>query len=499
LRLLETAVDHLKDIVFITEAESIDALGRRVVLVNQAFSRVTGFEPSEVLGKTANVTVGEATDRAALARIEQRLKKRLPVREELQKFGKDGKGYWVELDIIPVFDDDGRHTHWVSVQRDITERKQLHDELAGAERLARRLAGEVEDPLAATMDNLEVIAQQLLAPTAGPGDQAGVAAQLSMVRQGLERARLSAQRARGILRQLAVLAEGSGERRTEVDLRLLVNGVFDDVAQEIPIHGDVLRSYEPLPPVLAYRDQLSQLLYGLVLEAALALDPRYTSTNALFLRIRAAGEHVLVEVEATGPGAAAPQRSNPGTPGAELGLLVARSLTRSIGAELYHHPSPGTGTRYRVRLATSARSPAKHESSERISPRFQSANVLVVEPDARHALELRRLLAAVNHVVVETGFQGAAHRLRSDPQVDVIFCDLSVLGSSARELYQLAGDLSPKLPGTFVFTRSGELPGRLAAFLDVSGRPQVEKPFDVDEVRSALSAVLYADLRSGGG
>jgi PAS domain S-box-containing protein len=133
LRLLEAAVDHLHDIVFITEAESIDDVGRRIVFVNRAYTRITGFEPRDVLGKTPNVTVGPDTDRATLRRIEEGLRTASPVREELLKYGIDGRSYWVEIEIVPIYDEDGVHTHWVSVQRDITERKDLERRLANAE------------------------------------------------------------------------------------------------------------------------------------------------------------------------------------------------------------------------------------------------------------------------------------------------------------------------------------------------------------------------------
>jgi PAS domain S-box-containing protein len=133
LRLLEAAVDHLHDIVFITEAEAIDDVGRRIVFVNSAYTRATGFEPREVLGKTPNVTVGPDTDREVLRRIEKHLREVTAVREELLKYGKDGRAYWVELEIVPIFDEDGAHTHWVSVQRDITSHKDLERRLAEAE------------------------------------------------------------------------------------------------------------------------------------------------------------------------------------------------------------------------------------------------------------------------------------------------------------------------------------------------------------------------------
>jgi PAS domain S-box-containing protein len=498
LRLLEAAVDHIPDIVFITEADAIDALGRRVVFVNRAFTRVTGFEPDDVLGKTPNVTVGDATDRGALARIEARLGRRLPVREELEKYGKDGRRYWVELDIVPVFDEDGRHTHWVSVQRDITDRKRLHNELGSPERLASRLAKEVNEPLGGALESLEAIAQRLLDVRAGSAiDRPAVDEELAVVRKGLERARTDAQRARGILRQLAVLAEGPTGRRGEVDVRRLIELAMNDLAAELRVPAAVTCRFENVPPVLVFPDQLGQVLYGLFLDAAHALDPRYAEVNALFVRVASGGDHVVCEIEAMGPGAAAPARSRPRAPGAELGLVVGRSIVRSLGGDLSHHPNPGTGTLHRLRLPIAARERRRHESSERVSPRIRTARVLVLEPDARQAQELRALLLAVNHVVVETGLEGAVRRLKSECLPDVVFCDLSEGSNDGRDLYRIAGDFDGDLPRRFVFIHGKAMPRSLELFLEASKRPHIEKPLAVEEVRASLAAALYTDSGAG--
>jgi PAS domain-containing protein len=82
LRLLGEAVDHLTDIVFITEAHAIDGVGRRIVFVNKAFSESSGLEAAEVLGKTPSITIGDGTDRATLTRLETALRETRAVRED---------------------------------------------------------------------------------------------------------------------------------------------------------------------------------------------------------------------------------------------------------------------------------------------------------------------------------------------------------------------------------------------------------------------------------
>jgi len=123
--LLEASVARLNDIVLITEAEPLDEPGPRIVFVNDAFERLTGHRREEVLGKSPRFLHGPLTDRHELDRIRAALEARLPVHSELVNYTRAGKPFWLDLDIVPVVDAAGRHTHFVAVQRDITERKRV--------------------------------------------------------------------------------------------------------------------------------------------------------------------------------------------------------------------------------------------------------------------------------------------------------------------------------------------------------------------------------------
>lgn len=127
LRLLESVVVNANDAVLITEAEPIDLPGPRILYANAAFTRTTGYTVEEILGKTPRLLQGPATDREPLDRLKAALKAWKPVEVELQNYRKDGSTFWVELSIVPVADENGWYTHWVSVQRDISERR-LHEQ-----------------------------------------------------------------------------------------------------------------------------------------------------------------------------------------------------------------------------------------------------------------------------------------------------------------------------------------------------------------------------------
>lgn len=133
LLLLQTCISHLNDIVLITEADSHASADQCIVFVNDAFEKHTGFQRDEVLGKSPRLLQGLRTQRSELDRIRAALEKSQAVRAEIINYKKNGDTFWIELDIVPVARFSRGLTHWVSVARDITERKAAEDKI---ERLA---------------------------------------------------------------------------------------------------------------------------------------------------------------------------------------------------------------------------------------------------------------------------------------------------------------------------------------------------------------------------
>jgi diguanylate cyclase (GGDEF)-like protein/PAS domain S-box-containing protein/putative nucleotidyltransferase with HDIG domain len=129
LRLLESVVVNTNDVVLITEANSIDdPHGPRVVYVNDAFTRMTGYTPEEILGKTPRILQGPETSPETRRFIREKLKAWEGFRAELINYRKDGSSFWVELNVQPVADENGWFTHWIAVQRETTERKLIEAE-----------------------------------------------------------------------------------------------------------------------------------------------------------------------------------------------------------------------------------------------------------------------------------------------------------------------------------------------------------------------------------
>ena len=129
LRLLNTCVANLNEIILVTEAEPIDEPGPKIVYVNAAFERLTGYTAAEAMGRSPRFLQGEKTDRNVLAEIQGALQRREPVKRQVINYRKDGTEYWLDINIVPIFDAAGKCTHFAAIERDITEQKQAEAQL----------------------------------------------------------------------------------------------------------------------------------------------------------------------------------------------------------------------------------------------------------------------------------------------------------------------------------------------------------------------------------
>jgi len=361
LRLLEAAVDHLHDIVFITEAEPIDDVGRRIVFVNRIFTLITGFEPNDVLGKTPSVTIGELTDRKALGRIEKALKQKRAVHEELLKYGKHGDEYWVELDILPVYGENGEHTHWVSVQRDITERKLLEQRLVENERLATagllaaKLAEEVAGPLASARASVDWLMDELPVLLSGSCS----AARIGAVMAALRGVRQSTQAVVSTTSQLKLLAGAPGIQLVPTDVSEVLEQALVLVATTRRVPARIQRVYENVPKVMVDPARLLHVFHFALESAAKALLEERAPQNTIVLRVRSVADGVLIVVQDTGVGGASEIADHLFTPFANrrsevkeqgVALFVANCLVGELGGRVEVRPSAHGGSALEVFL-----------------------------------------------------------------------------------------------------------------------------------------------------
>ena len=146
LTLLERAIKSDYDSILITDL-NIEKPGPKIVYVNDGFTRMTGYEREEVIGKTPRILQGEKTDRAVLDTLKKRLKEGQAFFGHTVNYRKDGSEFINQWDIHPLTNDKGEITHWVSYQHDITERKRSEKKVVDSQVEFDRLAEESKKTL----------------------------------------------------------------------------------------------------------------------------------------------------------------------------------------------------------------------------------------------------------------------------------------------------------------------------------------------------------------
>ena len=128
---LALVADRTDNAVIITDVEG------RIEWVNDGFRRVTGYETDEVIGyRPGDLLQGPETDAETVAAMSYHIRRGEPCSAEIVNYAKDGRRYWVSLDIQPIHDEFGRLSRFIAVERDVTDSKLLERRLLRAEEIA---------------------------------------------------------------------------------------------------------------------------------------------------------------------------------------------------------------------------------------------------------------------------------------------------------------------------------------------------------------------------
>ncbi|MCX7159704.1 MAG: PAS domain-containing protein [Proteobacteria bacterium] len=113
LNVLRVLASNSYDSILITDATK-DA---KIIYANKAFKTLTGYDPSEVIGKTPKILQGAATDKTVIARLLDALKRDGRFEGKAINYKKNGTPFIMHWRVLPV--KVGKHTKvWVAIQRE---------------------------------------------------------------------------------------------------------------------------------------------------------------------------------------------------------------------------------------------------------------------------------------------------------------------------------------------------------------------------------------------
>jgi PAS domain S-box-containing protein len=299
------------------------------------------------------------------------VQRREPFRDFVYKARRrDGSLAFVSISGKPVFDEAGRFSGYHGVARDITERKRAEEESREREQryrdaqaelahvtrvttlgeLAASIAHEINQPLAAIVADADASLNWLA--TTDPD--------LGMVRDALDGIVKDGYRAGEVIQRIRQLATKTEPQKAPVDIDGIIGDVIPLLRNEVLSHRVALRMdlAPALPPVLADRVQLQQVIINLVMNGIEAMASVEDRPRELVIRSRAhGGDHVLVSVQDAGVGidpATADQlfsaffTTKPG--GMGMGLSISRSIIEAHRGRFWATANPGPGATFHFLL-----------------------------------------------------------------------------------------------------------------------------------------------------
>lgn len=127
MRLLERGVESSQNGIVMVDALDPE---QPIVYVNPAFCQLTGYQADEVIGHNCRFLQGPDTDRDSINAVRRAINEHREIQVTLRNYKKDGQPFWNQLQVGPVFDEEGCCTHFIGIQQDITVQRQQEDQLA---------------------------------------------------------------------------------------------------------------------------------------------------------------------------------------------------------------------------------------------------------------------------------------------------------------------------------------------------------------------------------
>jgi PAS domain S-box-containing protein len=133
IRKLSLVAEKTSNSVIITD------VNKRIIWGNEALTKLTGYSLDEIIGKTPRIFQFEKTDQQTVQFINEQIEKQEPVTAELLNRGKYGAEYWLEINIVPLFDENSQLYGYIAVETDITSRKESEEIIKKSEENYRKI------------------------------------------------------------------------------------------------------------------------------------------------------------------------------------------------------------------------------------------------------------------------------------------------------------------------------------------------------------------------
>ena len=499
-RTLYSAIEQSADMVLITDSSGV------IEYVNPAFEKITGYSRAEVIGQTPRILKSGEQSPELYRELWAKIAAGEVYRGVLVNRKKTGESFVVEKTITPVRNAAGRITHFISNDRDISERRRLEAALFQAQKMDA--IGLLAGGVAHDFNNLLLVISsyaELMQDSIGPEHR---------LHRNVQEILTASRRAADLTRQLLAF----GRKQTQTLQILNLNTVLHEISRMLPrlIGEDVELTIAPeaeLGKVKLDPVQLEQIIMNLAANARDAmpaggkltiathnveLDDAYVQTRTVV----PPGQYVLLEVSDNGQGIDSEHLPHIFEPffttkekgkGTGLGLATVYGIVKQSGGFIWVYSEPGLGTTFRIYFPRVEHRARKLPDLDSMHPAIDlrgSETVLLVEDEnaVRHpACEFMR---RCGYKVIEAkdGLQAVEAAARHEGDIDLMVTDVVMPGMSGGQLAELLAEKYPKMRVLFVSGYSEKVVLR-HNILDVQTN-FLQKPFTLKSLAAKIREVL---------
>jgi len=498
VRKLWRAVEQSADLVMITDREGF------IEYVNPAFEALTGYSPGELSGQTPRILKSGQQPSEFYTELWQSILAGNVFRCTMVNRKKNGDVFVAEKTITPLRDGDGTITHFISNDRDITDRRRMENQLQQAQKMDAigRLAGGV----AHDFNNLLMVISsyaELMLDSLTPQHP---------LRHNIDEIQKASRRGADLTRQL--LAFGRKQMQTLQVLNL--NLLIEDFNKMLPrlIGEDIELVFVPgdkLGRVKADPVQVEQILMNLVANARDAMPKggkltietasvRLDEACAQEHAIVPCGDYVLLTVSDSGLGIEPEHMPHIFEPfyttkeegkGTGLGLATVYGIVKQNSGFIWVYSEPGMGTTFKIyfpRVRQTKLAPQPAAVAEGCPRGCETLLLAEDEPAVRQST--REFLSMNGYVVLESkdGMEALALAKSYEGTIDLLIADLVMPHMGGAKLAaELATDR--RLMKVLFVSGYAEATFQSHGTIDVTAR-FLQKPFSLKALARKIREVI---------
>jgi hypothetical protein len=441
-RQLALVARHANDCVIISDSRG------RIVWVNDAFEKMTGYCLAEATGRDVGSLInGPETSDETVEAIRAAVRAGRPLRSDILNYTKDGRKIWVDTNIVPICDEQGRTETVIAIERDITAAKAQASELtlamSRAEEGARAKAAflatmshEIRTPMNGIIGMSDLLSETPLGPQQREYVSAintSAEALLRIINDILDYSKLDAGK-------MATAQDAFNLARCIRMSTDLLRGAARDKGLFLDICHDAA-----LPEVvLGDEGRVRQVLLNVLGNAI-----KFTETGGVTLKVSAElkGQVHAVRISLTDSGIGVPaehasrifeqfEQADLVTTrkfgGTGLGLAISRQLARQMGGDLVLQPEEGPGSVFvftfkvgvhKIDVSSPSRPPVAA-----VTPDLRGTTILLAEDNRTNSLLIARYLSDLDVTLWFAKNGTEALDMVVEHRPDIVLMDVSMPG-----------------------------------------------------------------------